>query len=60
MQRTTLLWTLVLFFGASLGFNAVQDLTADESTLVTILAQLVLLVVIVVVIVLVVRRRERD
>ena len=59
MERSTLLWTLVVFFGASLAFSGVRDLTADESTAVTVLAQVALLVLIVGAIVLVVRRRER-
>ena len=59
MERSTLLWTLVVFFGASIAFAGLRDLTADESTAVTVLAQVALLAVIVGVIVLVVRRRER-
>ena len=59
MERSTLLWTLVVFFGASIAFAAVRDLTADESTAVIVLAQVALLAVIVGAIVLVVRRRER-
>ena len=59
MERSTLLWSLVVFFGASIAFAALRDLTADESTVVTVLAQVALLAVIVGAIVLVVRRRER-
>ena len=60
MQRSTLLWTLVLFFGASLAFRTVQDVTAGEPLVVTILAQVALLVLIVAAIVVLVRRNERD
>ena len=59
MQRSTLLWSLVLFFGASLAFSTLKDVTADESLLVTILAQVALLVAIVVAVVAIVRRNER-
>jgi hypothetical protein len=31
VDRTTLLWTLVVFFGASLMFAAIRDATRDES-----------------------------
>lgn len=59
MQRSTLLWALVAFFGASLAFSAVQDLTEDESTAVTLIAQVVVLALIIGLIVLLVRRSER-
>lgn len=55
--RGTLLWTLVAFFGASLAFRAVQDLTEDESIGVTIAAELVVLGAIIGLIVLIVRAR---
>ena len=32
VDRTSLLWTLVLFFGASVLFTSVRNLTRDEST----------------------------
>lgn len=59
MERSTLLWTLVAFFGAAIAFNGVQQLTEDESTLVTIGLELVVLVLIIAFIVFVVRRSER-
>lgn len=59
MERSTVLWSLVAFFGAAIAFNAVQDLTAEQSTLVTLLVELLVLALIVVFIVLVVRRSER-
>ncbi len=59
MERSTVLWTLVAFFGAAIAFNAVQDLTEDQSTLVTLLAELLVLVLIIAFIVFLVRRSER-
>jgi hypothetical protein len=59
MERSTLLWTLVVFFGASIAFGAVRDLTDGESTAVVVLAQVALLAIIVGAIVLFVRLRER-
>jgi membrane protein DedA with SNARE-associated domain len=58
-KRSTLLWALVAFFGASLAFSLVQDVTEDESTAVTLLAEIAVLAIIVAVIVLLVRRSER-
>lgn len=57
MSRQTLLWTLVVFFGASLAFNAVQDLTEDEPIGVTIAVEVAVLAAIIGVIVLIVRLR---
>ncbi|HEX6651359.1 MAG TPA: hypothetical protein VF072_01345 [Thermoleophilaceae bacterium] len=31
MDRNTLLWTLVVFFGASIMFGAIANATSDES-----------------------------
>lgn len=59
MERSTLLWTIVAFFGAAIAFNGVQQLTEDESTLVTIGLELVVLALIIAFIVFVVRRSER-
>jgi membrane protein DedA with SNARE-associated domain len=58
MQRSTLLWTLVVFFGASIAFRAVQDVTDDESTAVTLVAQLAVAVVIVAILAAIVRRQR--
>ena len=58
MDRDTLLWALVLFFGASIAFSAIQRATEDESVLVTLGFEALALVVIVGGIVLVVRRRR--
>lgn len=57
MDRRILLWSLVAFFGASLAFNAVQDLTADEPLAVTLAAEVAVLAAIVALIVVVMRRR---
>ena len=60
MERQTLLWTLVLFFGASLLFGSIQKATKDQSTGVTLAIEVGALAVIIAVIVVVVRRRRRD
>jgi membrane protein DedA with SNARE-associated domain len=60
VQRSTVLWALVAFFGASIAFNAVQDLTEDQSTGVTLLVELVVLAAIVALIVVLVRRNDRS
>jgi hypothetical protein len=59
MDRRTLLWTLTAFFGATVAFNLVANLTADESTGVRLALQLLTLVLVVGLIVLVVRRQNR-
>ena len=40
MDRNTLLWTLVVFFGASIMFGAIGNATSDESAGVRLAAQL--------------------
>ena len=47
MDRTTFLWSLVVFFGASLAFRAVQQSTEHSSKLLTIGLELVVLLVLV-------------
>lgn len=59
MQRTTLLWTLVVFFGASIAFRAVRNATEDEPVGVTLALEALVAVVLVLVIVAIVRR-QRD
>ncbi len=59
VDRTMLFWTLGLFFGASIGFRAIQNWTEDESLAVTIAAELVLLAVLIGGIVYFVRRDRR-
>ena len=39
MDRNTLLWTLVVFFGASIMFGAIGNATSDESAGVRLIAQ---------------------
>ena len=56
MNRNTLLWTLVLFFGASLAFGALRRLTEDEPLGVVIAVQVAALALIVGAVVIVVRR----
>ncbi len=58
MDRTTVLWALVLFFGASLAFSSIQRATEDQSLAVTLALQVVALAVIIGGVVLVVRRRR--
>jgi hypothetical protein len=57
MDRTTILWALVAFFGASVGFRAVQQATDDSPVIVTVGLEVVLLAIIVAAIVMIVRRQ---
>ncbi len=59
MDRATLLWTLVVFFGASIAFRAIRNATEDEPVGVTLLLALVALAVMIGLITLVARRRNR-
>ena len=56
MNRNTVLWVLVLFFGTSIAFGGLRRLTEDEPAGVIIAVQLGALALIVAAIVLVVRR----
>jgi hypothetical protein len=58
VDRDTLLWTLVVFFGASIMFGAIRNATDDESAGVQLLAQLGAAVLVVGAIILIVRRRR--
>jgi hypothetical protein len=58
VDRDTVLWTLVLFFGASIMFAAIRSATEDEGTGVSLALQLVAGLVLVGAIVLFVRRRR--
>jgi hypothetical protein len=58
VDKDTVLWTLVVFFGASIAFAAVRNATSDEGTGVALLAQLGVGALIVAAIVVVVRRRR--
>ena len=58
MDRNTLLWSLTLFFGASIAFAAIRRATEGESVALTLGLELVVLALIVGGIVIVVRRRR--
>jgi MYXO-CTERM domain-containing protein len=58
VDRNTLLWTLVVFFGASIMFGAIANVTEDESAGVRLAAQLGAGLLLVGVVVLVFRRRR--
>ena len=58
MDRQTLLWTLVVFFGASLIFRAIRTATEDEPMGVSLLLAVAALVVMIGAISWVVRRRR--
>ena len=59
MDRNTVLWMLVLFFGASILFGSLRRATEDSSTGVTVAVQLGALALLIAAIVLVVRRLRR-
>lgn len=59
MDRDTLLWALVLFFGASLLFAAIREATEGESVAVRLGFQVLALAVLIAAIVAFVRRRNR-
>jgi hypothetical protein len=58
VDRDTVLWTLVLFFGASIMFGAIRNATSDEGTGVSLGLQLVAGLVLVAAVVVFVRRRR--
>jgi hypothetical protein len=58
VDRDTVLWTLVVFFGASILFAAVRDATKDEGAGVALLAQLGVGALLVAAIVVFIRRRR--
>lgn len=59
MDRNTLLWTLVLFFGASILFGSLRKATEDSSTGVTVAVQVGALALVIAGIVIVVRALRR-
>jgi hypothetical protein len=59
MDRNTVLWTLVLFFGASILFGSLHRATEDASTGVTIAVQVAALGLVIAGIVIVVRLLRR-
>ena len=58
MDRNTVLWALVVFFGASIMFGALRRATEDEGTGVQLLVQLGAALLVVGAIVVIVRRRR--
>jgi hypothetical protein len=58
VDRDTVLWTLVVFFGASILFAAIRNATSDEGTGVSLGLQLAAGLVLVGAIVIFVRRRR--
>jgi hypothetical protein len=58
VDRDTVLWTLVLFFGASLMFATIRDATRGEGIGVALVAQVAAGVLLVAGIVLYVRRKR--
>jgi hypothetical protein len=58
VDRNTLLWTLVVFFGASIMFGAIRRASDENGIGVSLAAQLAAGVLLVAVIVLVMRRRR--
>jgi hypothetical protein len=59
VDRNSLLWTLVLFFGASLLFGLLRRATEDSSTAVTVGVQVGALVFLITAIVVIARRLQR-
>lgn len=57
VNRDTVLWTLVLFFGASIMFGVIRNATEDESTGVSLGLQLFAGLLLVGAVILFVRRR---
>jgi hypothetical protein len=58
MDRNTVLWALVLFFGASIAFSAIRRATSDQGTLVTLGFETLALAAMVAGVVIFVRRRR--
>jgi hypothetical protein len=59
VDRNTLLWTIVVFFGASVLFGAIGNLTEDESEVLRIGIQVGAAVIVVAALVVFVRRTRR-
>jgi hypothetical protein len=57
VSRNTVLWTLVVFFGASIMFGYIRNATEGSSTATTLVAQAAAGLLLVAVIVLYLRRR---
>jgi hypothetical protein len=58
VDRNTVLWTLVLFFGASLMFATIRDATRGEGIGVALVAQLAAGLLLIAIIAVYVRRRR--
>jgi hypothetical protein len=58
VDRDTVLWTLVVFFGASILFAAIRNATSDEGTGLSLAAQVAAGLVLVAAIVVFMRRRR--
>jgi hypothetical protein len=58
VERNTLLWVMVVFFGASLMFATIRNAAEDEGVGIALLAQLAAGGLLVVVIILFLRRRR--
>jgi hypothetical protein len=56
VNRTSLLWTLVVFFGASILFAAIRNATEDESLALSLGLQLAVAALLIGAIVFIVRR----
>ena len=59
MDRNAILWTLVVFFGASLMFSTIREAAKDEGVGIALVAQLAAGVLLVVFIVLYMRSRPK-
>jgi ABC-type arginine transport system permease subunit len=59
VDRNTLLWTLVVFFGASILFSTIRRATEDEGAGIQLLAQLGAGLLVVGAIVVIVKRRQQ-
>lgn len=55
-NTTTVMWTIVVFLGATLLFRSLREATEDSSTLVTVLVQVGALAVLIGAVVLIMRR----
>jgi MYXO-CTERM domain-containing protein len=58
VNRDTVIWTLVLFFGASIMFGAIRNATEDEGTGVSLGIQLAAGLLLIGAVILFVRRRR--
>ena len=60
VDRNSVIWTLVVFFGASLMFSTIRKAAQDDGVGVALAAQLVAGILLVAFIVLYMRSRDRD